>query len=359
METASNATAAANPERAAPPVELLQMADGFIVNRCLCALATLGVADLLTEGPKSAAELAGKLNVNESALYRVLRATASVGVFEETPSASAGGPRLFGNNRLSHFLRSGVPGSLKAQLVFRGSEFVYVPFQEIMHSVETGQPARDKVFGMDGFEYLRRHPEQGRIFDDAMTSMSAMTGPLVAAAYDFGRWGSIMDVGGGNGILLASILRAYPKLRGVLADLPHVLDRARERGYLGAELASRAKLQECDFFREVPSGCRGYVMKSVIHDWDDEKARHILESCGRAVPDDGALLLVEWSLPEGSEPSPGKLTDIAMLVLTGGKERTANEYRELLAGSGFRLNNVVPTPAGMVVIEALPKPPSK
>lgn len=273
---------------------------------------------------------------------------ASVGVFEET------GSRVFGNNRLSHFLRSDVPGSMRARFVFGWSEFVYVPYGEILYSIETGQPASIKVHGMGDFEYLERHPEQGRIFDDAMTSRSAAIGPAAAAAYDFGRWGSLMDVGGGNGMLLASILKSHPKLQGVLADLPHVLERARERGLLSGELEGRAKMQVCDFFREIPSGCRAYVMKSVIHDWDDEKAHKILSNCRRAVPNDGALLLVEFGLAEGNQPSPGKLIDVAMLVLTGGRERTTDEYRDLLGSAGFRLNRAVPTPTGMMIIEALP-----
>ncbi|MHB8542119.1 MAG: methyltransferase [Candidatus Acidiferrales bacterium] len=348
MEAGANASAGTNVAPGAPPRELLQMADGFIVNRCLGAVAKLGVADLLANGSKSVVELATELKVNESALCRVLRAVASVGVFEEM------GSRVFGNNRLSHFLRSDVPGSMRARFVFGWSEFFFAPFQEILYSIETGQPASIKVHGMGDFEYLQQHPEQGRIFDDAMTGMSAAIGPAVAAAYDFGAWGSVMDVGGGNGMLLASILKAHPKLRGVLADLPHVLERARQRGFLGGELEARAKMQPCDFFREVPSGCRAYVMKSVIHDWEDEKAHKILSNCRRAVPKEGALLLVEWGLEEGDQPSPGKLADVAMLVLTGGRERTTDEYRELLGGAGFRLNRAVPTPTGMMVIEALP-----
>jgi hypothetical protein len=348
MEAASKPSAAANAVPAVPPMELMQMADAFIMNRCLCAVAKLGVADVMADGPMGTTEIAAKISVKESALFRVLRALASVGVFEEAS------PRVFCNNRLSHFLRSDVPGSMRARFVFGWSEFIYAPFGEIVYSMETGQPASVKVHGMGDFEYLKQHPDQGRIFDDAMTAMSAATGPAVAAAYDFGQWGSIADVGGGNGILLASILKAHPKLSGVLADLPHVLERARERGYLAGELASRAKMQECDFFREVPSACRAYVMKSVIHDWEDEKARQILANCRRAVPDDGALLLVECGISERNQPSAGKLVDVAMLVMTGGKERTTEEYRELLASAGFRFNKVVPTPSGMVVIESLP-----
>ena len=206
---------------------------------------------------------------------------------------------------------------------------------------------------MEAFEYMKTHPETARIFDDAMTNMSELVGPAVAAAYDFGKWGSLMDVGGGNGMLLASILGAHPELRGVLADLPHTLERARHCGFLGGELASRSAMQPCDFFREVPSGCRAYVMKNVIHDWDDERAQNILANCRRAVPADGALLLVEWALPEGNAPSAGKFADVVMLLMTGGKERTVEEYRQLLDRAGFRLNQVVPTSPDLSIIEAL------
>jgi len=155
-------------------------------------------------------------------------------------------------------------------------------------------------------------------------------------------------------MLLASILRMYPGVRGVLADLPHVLERAQQRDFLGGELESRIAMQPCDFFREVPPGCQAYFMKSVIHDWDDDRAHEILVNCRRVVPADGALLLVEWALPEGNLPSVGKVGDVTILVLTGGKERTFQEYRDLLAGAGFRFNQVYPTSADFVIIETMP-----
>ncbi len=333
---------------AANPAQLLRMTDGLIIHQALCAAAKLGLADLLDGAPRTTAVLADQLAVNEPALYRIMRLLASQAVFEETI------PRTFTNTDLSYFLRSGVPGSVRSFLVFRGSEFYFAPFGEILYSIETGRPAREKLYGMDAFEHLKKHPEMARIFDDAMTSLSGLMGPAVASAYDFGAWGSLMDVGGGNGILLAAILRAHPALHGVLADLPHVLERARHCGFLSGDLEARSELQSSDFFREVPSGCRAYLMKSVIHDWDDERARNILVNCRRAVPRDGVLLLVELALAEGNLPSLGKFTDIAMMVLTGGKERTIQEYRELLASAGFRLNQVFPVPGGFSIIESLP-----
>ena len=332
----------------ATPSQLLRVRDGLIVHQALYAAAKLGVADLLQDGPRSTAELARQLEVNESALHRVLRALASQGIFEEIS------PRTFANNPVSSYLRTGVPGSVRSMVIFWGTENYYRPFGEILYSVRTGKSARTEVFGMDGWEYMRQHPEIARIFDDAMTDLSSIMGPAVAGAYDFGRWGSVMDVGGGNGILLASILKAHPRLRGVLADLPHVLERAQQRGFLRGELEARSTMQPCDFFREVPSGCRAYVMKHVIHDWDDEHAQGILANCRRVVPEDGALLLVEWTLPEGNLPSAGKLFDVVMLVMTGGKERTVEQYRQLLARADFKLNHVIAASPELSILEALP-----
>jgi hypothetical protein len=327
---------------------LLQARNNLIVHQALCAAAKLGIADLIEGGLHATAELASELEVNEDALYRVLRALASQGVFEETTW------RRFKNSQLSHFLRSDVPGSLRPLIIFWGTDFYYRALGEILYSVETGKPGRAKLLGMSEWEYMRQNPEVARIFDDAMTSHSEVIAPTIAVAYDFGAWGSIMDVGGGNGILLSYILKAHRNLRGVLADQPHVVERARQRGLLAGELAARVSIEECDFFSEVPSGCRAYLMKSVIHDWDDEMARKILITCRRAVPSNGALLLVEWALSEPNLPSTGKLMDIVMLALTGGKERAVEEYRDLLASAGFRLQNMITTPTEYAIIEAVP-----
>jgi hypothetical protein len=332
----------------AGPSELLRVRDGLVLHQALYAAAKLGVADRLNDGPRKTRDLATQLEVQESPLYRVLRALASRGIFEETA------PRTFANNPTSSYLRSGVPDSMRSVVIFWGTENYFRPFGEILYSVQTGEPARSKVLGMDGWEFLQQNPALARIFDDAMTDSSALLGPAIASAYDFGRWGSIMDVGGGNGVLLAAILKAHSGLAGTLADLPQVLERATERDFLGGELKSRSAMLPCDFLREVPSGCRSYVMKHVIHDWDDEHAHTILVNCRRAVPTDGALLLVEWALPEANLPSTGKLLDVVMLLLTGGRERTTEEYGELLGSAGFRLNRVVPTSTDLVVVEALP-----
>ena len=328
--------------------QLLQARNGLIIHQALCAVAELKVADWLEKGVRTTAELAGVLKVNEDALYRLLRALASQEIFEEI------GPRTFINSEFSYHLQAMNPESIRPALLLFGTDFYYQSFGQLLYSIQTGEPARAKLFGASEWEYMREHSDLAGIFDDAMTNHSVMQAPAIAAAYDFGAWESIMDVGGGNGILLSHILQIHKHLRGILADQPHVLERARQRGFLGGELSARTAMQPCDFFQEVPSGCRAYLMKNVIHDWDDSRAHDILVSCRRAVPANGVLLLVEWELSNANLPSTGKLSDLIMLVLTGGKERTTEEYRELLANSGFRINRVIPTTAEFVIMEAVP-----
>jgi len=340
--TQTYATSLANREH------LIRMGDAIIVQQALCAAAKLGVADLLDVSPRTSSELADRLNVDERALYRIMRLLASEGIFEETL------PRVFTNTDMSYYLRSGVPGSLRSFLVFRGSQVCLAPIGEMLHSVQTGKPATDKLYGLNMFEHLKTDPETARTFDDTMTTLTQLIAPEVAGAYDFSRWDSVTDVGGGNGLLLSAILKAHPGVRGVLADLPHVLERASERGLLGGDLQMRSQLHPCDMFSEIPSGSRAYLMKSVIHDWGDERARQVLRNCRRAVPDDGVLLLVELALADANLPSLGKVRDVLMMVLTGGMERTVEEYRALLADSGFRLNKVFPLAGDYSIIESLP-----
>jgi hypothetical protein len=324
------------------------MTDGLVVHQALCAAATLGVADLLNAGRRSAAALASALHVNEDALYRTLRCLSGLGVFQETS------PRTFVNTALSECLRSDVSGSVRPVLIFRGSRYYFTPFTEFLYSLQTGIPARDKVFGQGALEYLRSSPSEERVFDEAMTAISLLWAPAIAEAYDFGHWQTLTDVGGGNGVLLAAILRAHPALRGVLADAPSVLERARRRECLTGELAARTRFEACDFFQAIPPGFRACVMKNIIHDWDDAQARAILRNCRRAIPDDGVLLVIEYCLGDDNRPCLGKMVDLVMLTITGGKERTDAEHAALLASAGFRLNRRIPVSAEIAILEAFP-----
>ncbi len=329
---------------------LLQMTDGLIVHHSLCAAAKLGIADLLRDGARSTENLAAALEVNEDALYRTLRFLAGQGVFHETA------PRKFANSVLSEWLRTDVPGSIRSVLIYRGSAFFLTPFSDLLYSIETGSPAREKALEITGFEHLRQNLADARIFDDAMTEISGLWAPAVAAAYEFGKWGSLMDVGGGNGLLLATIMAAHPGLQGVLADQPQVLQRAGQLKFWQPELVHRVRFETVDFFEAIPSGCRAYLMKNIIHDWDDERARQILLNCRRVVPEDGVLLLVEYCVGGVNAPSVGKTVDLMMLTLTGGKERTVGEHDELLASAGFRMTQSIPLSNDIMILEAEPVP---
>ncbi len=210
---------------------LIRIGDATIVQQALSAAAKLGVADLLEGGPRTSEDLAERLGVNDRALYRILRLLAGEGIFQEIA------PRSFSNTDLSYYLRSGVPGSLRSFLDFRGSELCFASIGAMLQSVQTGKAACDELYGMNVFEQLGKNPEAARTFDEAMTSLTQSIAPAVAGAYDFGHWGSVTDVGGGNGLLLSAILKAHSSVRGVLADLPHVIEHARERGFLGGELS--------------------------------------------------------------------------------------------------------------------------
>jgi hypothetical protein len=346
MHTASNAAPAQVGFDPAPLLPIIF--ESLALHQAVFGVAELGVADALGAGAKSTRDLATELQLDEDSLYRVLRLLASQAIFQETA------PRVFANTAASNCLRSDAPVSFRAMARFRGTDFVYRSFREILHTLRTGEAGRLRALGMDGWEYMQAHPEVARIFDDAMTNLSSSVAPAIAAAYDFGRWQSLMDVAGGNGILLAGILRAHPALRGVLSDQEHVLQRARERGFLSGDLQARTSMQPCDLFHNIPAGCRAYLMKSVIHDWSDDEALRILTTCRKAVPNDGALLLVEQDLPEDSSPSRANFIDVTMMMLTGGKERTVAQYGSLLAKAKFRLTTATKTPTGFNVIEARP-----
>ena len=327
---------------------LLQMTGGLIVNHCLYVAATLAIADELKDRPATVAELARTLGVDEEALYRVLRLLSGQGVFKEIAC------RTFGNSPVSECLRTDVVGSLRSLLMFRGGPNTSAALGELLFSVTTGKPSFEKLCGLEMFSHLRRSQDQALMFDDAMTALTALWMHQIAAAYEFTAWGSLMDVGGGNGLLLAEILKVHRELQGVLAEQPEVLDRARQRGLFARELASRVRFEACDFFQALPLGCRAYLLKMVIHDWDDQRANHILINCRRAVPKDGVLLLVEYQLGAPNAPSLGKTVDIFMLAVTGGKERTVEQHKKLLASAGFRLRRTIPVSQQLMILEAMP-----
>lgn len=331
-----------------PPQALLQMLTSYRVSQSIYVAAKLRIADLLNDGPRSSDELAKSSGSDSRALYRLLRMLASVGIFAEVDQG------CFTLTPLAALLQTGAPGSLRAYAIMNGEDWFWRPWGELLYSVKTGKTAFDHVCGMGIFKYLAQHPEAAEIFNEAMTGFT-LTSTAVVAAYDFSGINTLIDVGGGQGALLAAILKANPQLRGVLFDLPSVIEGAKS--LIEAEgVAERCELVAGDFFESVPGGAVAYILKFVIHDWDDDRAVTILKNCHRAVVEDGKLLVVEMVIPPGNEPFYGKLADLNMLVLSGGgRERTEAEYRALFATAGFKLTKIIPTqsPTQFSVIEGV------
>jgi hypothetical protein len=326
---------------------LLRLIAGSWVAQAIYVVARLGIADLLQGEPKSSAALAEATGVHPRALYRVLRSLASLGVFAEDNEAR------FSLTPLAEPLQSGVPGSLKAFAIMMGSEWVWRSWGEILHSVETERPAFEHVYGAPLFEYYAKSPDAARIGIEGLTSRSLLENAAVVSSYDFSAVRTVVDVGGGQGTLLAAILKAHPTTRGMLFDMPHVVAAAKPI-FEQAGVLDRCDLVGGNFFEAVPPGGEVYILKKVIHDWDDQQAQSILRACRAAMPEEGRLLLVELVIPPGNEPSFGKLLDLLMLVYPGGRERTEIEHRDLLASAGFRLERVISTPSTVSIAEAIP-----
>ncbi|MDT7602574.1 MAG: hypothetical protein QOF61_571 [Acidobacteriota bacterium] len=330
-----------------PPIQMLQMIAGFWVSRAIYAAAKLGVADLVADAPKSVEELAAATEMHAPSLYRVLRALSSVGIFAED------GEGRFAQTPLSATLLTDAPGSLRWLAMTELGEEHYPAWEELLFSVKTGERAFDRRFNKPVWEFFAENPENARIFNNAMTGTTAMIIEGVLGAYDFSTARQLIDVGGGHGELLASILKASPRASGVLFDAPQVVAGARER-LEAAGVAERCEIVGGDFFESVPAGADAYTLKWILHDWDDEQSVRILKNVRRAITDGGRLLIIEAVIPKGNEPHFGKFIDLNMLVMTGGRERTEDEFRALLNASGFRLARVVATASPVAVVEALP-----
>jgi len=332
---------------AAPPhVQLIQLGTAALISRTVYAAAELALADHIGAECRSAEELAGPMGVHATSLYRLMRTLASLGILTEGPD------RHFALTPLGAALMRGAPGSAWATLLTFGRPWFHGAFDHIVHAVRTGQTGFEKSQGMPIFDYLARHPEDASLFSETMISFHGEEPAAVAAAYDFSGFGTIVDVGGATGNMLAAILMAHPRPRGVLFDRPYVVTEApallKARG-----VEARVTIEEGDFFESVPAGGDTYVLSHIIHDWSEEQCLVILGNVRRAMKPDARLLLVEMVLTPGDAPHPGKTLDMVMLVVAGGQERTEEEYRSLLARAGFRLARVVPTASAVSVVEAV------
>jgi hypothetical protein len=320
-----------------PLVTLRRLANGYQVTQAIHVMAVLGIADLLADGPRAGDDLAAATDTNADALYRLLRALASVGVLQEDEA------RRFSLTSVGDGLRADTPNSLHGWALFIGRPYYRQTWGSLEYSVRTGENAFRHVHGTDVWSYRAERPEESAIFDRAMSALTGASNEALLAAFDFGRFGTIVDVGGGRGTFLAALLDAYPALRGVLFDQEHVV--------AGVDLGERGRVVGGSFFDDVPEGGDAYVLKAIVHDWEDEEAAAILRNCRKH---DATVLVVERVVGRPNDDPMTKFGDLNMLIGPGGRERTADEFRELFAGAGLRLDNVTPSATGLCVLEAVP-----
>jgi hypothetical protein len=329
-----------------PRDTLRGLTNGFQVSQAIHVAATLGLADLLRDGPRSVDDLAAATGTTATALSRLLRALASIGIF-----ADVGG--RFGQTALSNYLRSDLTGSLRAWAMRIGRPDHWRTWGELERSLRSGTPAFRDLYGVTAWDWRAAHPEENAIFNAAMTGLSSGMVESIVNAYDFSQVRSMVDVGGGEGALLAAILAANPHMRGIVFDLPHVITGAKEV-IERTGVADQCELVAGSFFETIPPGADAYILKSIIHDWDDAAALAILRRCRVAIPDNGRLLLVEHVLKPVNQPDPARFSDLNMLVMLGGQERGPDEFADLCANAGFRMAAIIPTASTHALIEARP-----
>jgi hypothetical protein len=337
------------PPAAAQTPSLMPMITGAWASQAICVAAKLGLADLLTGGPQQIVALARATGAQAEALGRLMRVLAGLGVFREIE------PGFFASTPLGDQLRRGVPGSLRNLAMMIGDPDARRAWSDLIFSVRTGGSAFLHIFGADTFGHRADRHEDIAVFNGAMSELTRQVTDAVLAAYDFNRFRAIADIGGGAGTLLAILLAAQPGLLGILFDLPSATVGASDLLAV-AGVADRCEILHGNFFEAVPRGADAYVLKSVIHDWDDEWSRIILKNCATAMPPDGRLLLIEQVLPARVEATAAHrralLTDLNMLVMTSGRERTEAQYRDLLGSSGLEVTAINPTASSFSIIEA-------
>lgn len=328
-----------------PQMALMQMMTGYWVSQSIYVTAKLGIADLLKDGSKTSDQLAEATGTHAPSLYRLLRALASVGVFIEDEKGR------FTLTPIAAALRTD-PGSARAMVLHLGERPSWQAWGNLLHSVQTGGTAFPHANGMEVFPYYGQHPESQEPFNQAMTEYSEVVSDTVTEAYDFSQFGKIVDVGGGHGGLMSVILKRNPAVKGAVFDLPMVVEGAGRR--IEAEgFANRCEIIGGDFFSSVPSGGDAYTLKTIIHDWDEERARAILRNIHSAMNENGKILIIETVITPGNDSSFSKLGDVHMMVMTGGRERTEAEYGLLLESAGFKLTRVIPTESVVSIVEGV------
>jgi hypothetical protein len=329
-----------------PIDRVMRLLNSYRFSQAVSVATRLGIPDLLASGAKTPEELAKLVSAQPDALYQTLRASSSCGVFAEDDKGR------FTNTPMSECLRSDAPGPGRNTALLMG-ELFFATFGELMHSVRTGMPAFDKVFGQSFFDFLSTHKELGQLFDSQMTALYEREVDAILNAYDYPSAGRILDVGGGRGTVVRALLARFPDLKCGLFDLPAVVYRARE-SFVADGLSDRCTIEAGSFLEAIPSGYDTYLLKHVLHDWEDAKCIIILTNIRRAMGNDGRLLVLEHIVPSGNEPSMTKEYDLLMLALFAGMERTEAEFRKLLTKTGFELVRVVHTASLLNVLEARP-----
>jgi hypothetical protein len=326
---------------------LRQMIMGFRATQLIYVAAKLGLADHLRQGPQSPQLLAQAVGANQQALYRLLRALASVGLFAEMADGA------FALTPLAEPLQADVAGSLRSLALLYGEEWIWQAYGRMLYSVQTGQPAFEHTHGQPLYDYLRDHETAGELFHQAMSGYSGQEAAAILDAYDFAGVTKVVDVGGGHGALTAALLQAHRHLSGVVFDLAHVVASAQQL-LADAGVAERGQCAAGDFFAAIPGGGDLYLLKSVLHNWDDTAALSILRTCREAMAECARLLVVERVIPVGNRPAEAKLFDINMLVMLEGRERTECEYRRLFRAAGFDLRRIIATDSPLSLIEGVP-----
>jgi SAM-dependent methyltransferase len=324
---------------------LQNMIRGFRLSQMISVAAKLRIADRLTDAPKSVSQLAREVCCHDDSLYRLLRALASVEIFAEEDGSR------FRLTPMAQLLRSDVPDSLRGIAEASGEAWTWLPWGSLLHSVKTGETAFENVFAKNTWDWFDDNPAAGALFDRSMDEITASEARAIVQAYDFGDAHSIVDIAGGRGVLLAEILRRHLSVRGILFNLPHVVEAAKS--FLDGEVKARIEFASGNFFQAVPAGGDLYILKNILHDWDDNAAQAILANCRRALKRDARLLIIEHIVESANAGSAGKIGDISMMVRTGGRNRTEQEFRDLLGKGGFYLSRIIWTASGPAAIEAL------
>lgn len=324
-----------NSQAPPPSVQMMQMITGFWTSCCVYAAAKLNIADLLKDNPKTADELAEATHSHAASLYRVLRGLSSVGVFRENEK------QQFELTPLANTLQSDVPGSMKAMAIAQLGDH-FNAWGNLVYSVKTGHKAFDNIEGMSVWEYYEMHPDEGVNFMKAMTGLTESVIQHVLPMYDFSSFKTIVDVGGGNGSLLMAVLDKATQTKGIVFDEEYVVEQTKE-SIQQKDYDNRCETAAGSFFEFIPGDADAYLMKMVLHDWNDEQCLKILKNCHKAMKPGSKLLVLDAVIPEDNEPHPGKFMDINMLAMTGGRERTEKEFVALFDQAGLKLSRVIPT----------------